>query len=130
MTRERLVQSIIDPSREITPQFTAYTILLQSGEVLTGIHVGDEVDGRMRFADQNGRAFYIHPNDVDRRVASSQSIMPTGLADNLTPQESRDVIAFLRHERGNSYFTMSSNSTSNTSTWFGPMGPPGVPRSP
>jgi hypothetical protein len=31
----------------------------------------------------------------DRRVASSQSIMPAGLADNLTPQELRDLVAFL-----------------------------------
>ena len=95
LPRERLVQSIVDPSREIAPQFTAYTILRQSGELLTGIHIGDEVDGRMRFADQNGRAFYIHPNDIDRRIVSKQSIMPEGLADNLTPQELRDVVAFL-----------------------------------
>jgi putative heme-binding domain-containing protein len=95
LTRERLVQSIVDPNREIAPQFTGYTILLKSGEVLTGIHVGDEVDGRMRFADQNGRAFHIHPNDIDRRVVSGQSIMPAGLADNLTPQELRDLMAFL-----------------------------------
>jgi putative membrane-bound dehydrogenase-like protein len=95
MTRERLIQSIVDPSREIAPQFTAYTILTHTGEVLTGLHVGDEVDGRIRFADQNGRTFHIHPNDIERRVASSQSIMPDGLADNLTPQEIRDLVAFL-----------------------------------
>jgi putative heme-binding domain-containing protein len=95
LTRERLVQSIVDPSREIAPQFTSYSILLKSGEVLTGIHVGDEVDGRMKFADANGRVFHVHPNDIDRRQPSRQSIMPENLADNLTPQELRDLIAFL-----------------------------------
>jgi putative heme-binding domain-containing protein len=95
MTRERLVQSIVDPSREIAPQFASYTILTHAGEVLTGIHIGDEVDGRMRFADQTGRVFHVHPNDIDRRQPSSQSIMPEGLADNLTPQEVRDLLAFL-----------------------------------
>jgi len=95
LTRERLVQSIVEPSREIAPQFTNYTILLKSGEILTGIHTGDEVDGRMKFADQNGRVFFVHPNDIDRRQPSNQSIMPAGLADNLTPQELRDLIAFL-----------------------------------
>jgi putative heme-binding domain-containing protein len=95
MTREQLVQSIVDPSREIAPQFTNYSILTQAGEVLSGIHIGDEVDGRMRFADQNGRVFHVHPNDIDRRQPSRQSIMPEGLADNLTAQELRDVIAFL-----------------------------------
>ena len=95
MTRERLVQSLVDPSREIAPQFTNWAIQTTEGEVLTGIHVGDEVDGRMRFADQNGRVFHVHPNDIDQRKPSSQSIMPEGLVDNLTPQELRDLIAFL-----------------------------------
>jgi putative membrane-bound dehydrogenase-like protein len=95
MTRERLVQSIVDPSREIAPMFTNYSILTKDGEVKTGIHVGDEVDGRIKFADQNGRVFHVYPNDIDRRQPSSQSVMPTGLADNLTAQELRDLLAFL-----------------------------------
>lgn len=95
MTRERLVQSLVDPSREIAPQFTSYTILKRDGEVLTGIHTGDEVDGRMRYVDQNGRVFFVHPNEVERRQPSSQSIMPEGLLDQLTQQELRDLVAFL-----------------------------------
>jgi putative heme-binding domain-containing protein len=95
MTRERLVQSLVDPSREIAPQFTSYTILKRDGEVLTGIHVGDEVDGRMRYVDQKGVVFYVHPNDVEQRQPSKQSIMPEGLVNQLTQQELRDLVAFL-----------------------------------
>jgi putative membrane-bound dehydrogenase-like protein len=95
MTRERLVQSIVDPSREIAPMFTNWSILTKDGEAKTGIHVGDEVDGRIKFADQNGRVFHVHPNDIDRRQPSSQSVMPAALADNLTAQELRDLLAFL-----------------------------------
>jgi putative heme-binding domain-containing protein len=99
MTRERLVQSIVDPSREIAPMFTNWSILTTGGEVKTGVHVGDEVDGRMKFADQNGRVFHVHPNDIDRRQPSNQSVMPAGLADNLTPQELRDLLAFLSQQQ-------------------------------
>ena len=95
LTRERLVQSLVDPSREIAPQFTNWAIQTTDGDVLTGIHVGDEVDGRMKFADQNGRAFHVHPDKIDQRKPSNQSIMPEGLVDNLTAQELRDLIAFL-----------------------------------
>jgi hypothetical protein len=49
----------------------------------------------MKFADQNGRIFHVHPNDIDQRKPSSQSIMPEGLVDNLTAQELRDLLAFL-----------------------------------
>lgn len=98
MSRQRLVQSLVDPSREIAPPFTAYTLLTRDGEVLTGLHVGDEVDGRMRYADQNGRVFLVHPDQIERRVISRQSIMPEGLVDLLTEQELRDLLAFLRQE--------------------------------
>ena len=95
MTRERLVQSLVDPSREIAPQFTSYSILKHDGELLTGIHIGDEVDGRMRYVDPKGTVFYVHPNEVEQRQPSSQSIMPEGLVDQLTQQELRDLVAFL-----------------------------------
>jgi putative heme-binding domain-containing protein len=95
MTRERLVQSIVDPSREIAPMFTNWQVLTTGGEVKTGIHVGDEVDGRIKFADKDGRIFHVHPNDIDRRQPSSQSVMPGSLAENLTSQELRDLLAFL-----------------------------------
>src|SRR4029434_2421033 len=49
MARERLVQSIVDPSREIAPMFTNWSILTKDGEVKTGVHIGDEVDGRIKF---------------------------------------------------------------------------------
>ena len=99
MTRERLVQSIVDPGREIAPMFTNWSILTKDGEVKTGIHVGDEVDGRMKYADQNGRVFHVHPNDIDRRQPSSQSVMPAGQVENLTAQELRDLLAFLESSR-------------------------------
>ncbi len=99
MTRERLVQSIVDPSREIAPMFTNWSILTKDGEAKTGIHVGDEVDGRIKFADQNGGVFHVHPDDIDRRQPSSQSVMPAGQVENLTAQELRDLLAFLQSSR-------------------------------
>lgn len=93
--RRRLVASLVDPSREIAPQFAAETLLTHDGEVLTGLHVGDELDGRMRFADQNGRVFFVHTAQIERRIVSRQSIMPEGLVDQLTLQELRDLLAFL-----------------------------------
>jgi putative heme-binding domain-containing protein len=100
MTRERLVQSIVDPSREIAPMFTNWSVLTKDGEAKTGVHVGDEVDGRLKFADQNGRVFHVHPNDIDRRQPSSQSVMPASLVENLTGQELRDLLTFLQSSRG------------------------------
>ncbi len=95
MTRERLLQSIVDPSREIAPQFTTWTIQANDGTVKTGVYVGEEVDGTVRYADAEGKIFKLHPRDVEDRKASDKSIMPEGLPATLTPQELRDLLAFL-----------------------------------
>jgi putative membrane-bound dehydrogenase-like protein len=95
MTRERLLQSIVDPSREIAPQFTPWIIQATDGTVKTGVYVGEEVDGTMRYADSEGKIFKLHPRDVEDKKPSNQSIMPEGLAAQLTPQELRDLLAFL-----------------------------------
>ncbi|QDU30545.1 hypothetical protein ETAA8_56900 [Anatilimnocola aggregata] len=95
MTRERLLQSIVDPSREIAPQFTPWVIQATDGTSKTGVYVGEEVDGHVRYADNTGTIFKLHPRDVEYRKASDKSIMPEGLPGQLTPQELRDLLAFL-----------------------------------
>lgn len=95
MTRERFIQSLVQPSREMAPQFTPWIVLTKDGETLTGLYVGEEVDGTLKLADQNGRVHRIHPRDIEQKKPSEQSIMPAGLADNLTPQELKDLAAFL-----------------------------------
>src|SRR6185436_9679278 len=95
MNRERFIQSIVQPSREIAPQFTPWIVLTKDGETFSGLYVGEEVDGTLKLADQNGRVRRIHPRDIEQKKPSEQSIMPAGLADNLTPQELKDLAAFL-----------------------------------
>jgi putative heme-binding domain-containing protein len=95
MTRERLLQSLVDPSREIAPQFTPWVLQCSDGTVKTGVYVGEETDGTVRYSDNEGKIFKLHPRDVDDKKASDKSIMPEGLAAQLTPQELRDLLAFL-----------------------------------
>ena len=95
VTRERFIQSLVQPSREMAPQFTPWIVLTKEGQTFTGLYVGEEVDGTLKLADQDGRVHRIHPRDIDQKKPSEQSIMPAGLADNLTPQELKDLAAFL-----------------------------------
>lgn len=99
MTRERFIQSVIQPSREMGPLYTPWVILTGDGETLTGLYVGEEVDGTQQYADQNGRVHRIHPRDIERKKPSEQSIMPAGMGDNLTPQELRDLAAFMLQKK-------------------------------
>lgn len=94
-TLERLVQSIVEPSREIAPQFTPFVMQTTDGQTKTGVYIGEEVDGTVRYADDKGAVFRLHPRDVEERQASAKSIMPEGIAQQLTAQELRDLAAFL-----------------------------------
>lgn len=96
LTQERLVQSIIDPSKEIAPMFTPWTLVDHQGVVRQGLYVSEVVDGTQTFVDNEGKRFSYHPRDIESRTPSRQSIMPNGLAEQLTKQEWADLVAFLR----------------------------------
>ncbi len=96
LTNERLVQSIVDPSKEIAPMFTPWSIVDHQGNVRQGLYVSEVVDGTQTFVDTAGNRFSYHPRDVESRTPSRQSIMPNGLAEQLTKQEWADLVAFLR----------------------------------
>jgi putative heme-binding domain-containing protein len=95
LNRERVIQSIVTPSKEIAPQFTPWVLLLNDGRSVTGTYTGEEDDGTLRIADNQGQIHRIHPRDIEARKPSEESIMPAGLAQQLTAQEWRDLLAFL-----------------------------------
>jgi putative membrane-bound dehydrogenase-like protein len=98
-TRQRLVESILQPSREIAPQFTAWGIVTASGQQLTGLLIGHELDGTQRYLDNTGKEFRLKPTDIEDRRPHPQSIMPAGLEKTMTLQELRDLLAYLQSTR-------------------------------
>ena len=94
-TREKLLQSLLEPSREIGPRYTPQILELDDGRIVTGLYTGEEVDGTLLLADTAGKTLRAHPRDIVDRKPSAKSIMPDGLLATLTPQEARDLFAFL-----------------------------------
>lgn len=95
MSRERLIQSIFQPSKEIAPQFAVWEITTNDGRIWKGMYVGEEVDGTVIYANEKGERFKIHPRDVEQRTQQKTSIMPDGLPYRLTDQELRDLLSYL-----------------------------------
>ncbi|MBC7816385.1 MAG: c-type cytochrome, partial [Planctomycetaceae bacterium] len=98
MNRDRLIQSILEPSREIAPQFVSWTFELHSGKVLTGMIV-HENEGKTIVGDAEGKLTEIKTIDIVARVPQKTSVMPDKLAERMTLQELRDLIAFLDAQR-------------------------------
>jgi len=94
MPRTKLLDSILEPHREIAPQFASWTFVTQSG-VRTGIVLGEDPDGSIRLADSNGLVEALPREAILERSLSQTSLMPENLARLLTPGELRDLLAFL-----------------------------------
>jgi putative membrane-bound dehydrogenase-like protein len=98
-SRERIIASILQPSREVAPHYQAWTLLTADGLSHAGLRLpkaGD--DGEEVYADANGREFKLRSEDIELRQPSDVSIMPDGFERTLTVEGLRDLVAFLASE--------------------------------
>lgn len=91
-----LLQSILEPSREMAPEYLPRTVLLTDGTVFTGIRLRSSVKEAMR--DTNGQNRTFDRNEIESMVESTISFMPAGLTNALTVREIRDLLAFLEQD--------------------------------
>ena len=98
MNRIQLIQSILEPSREIAPQFVTWAFATHDGKVVTGMIV-HENEGKTVVGNSEGQTVELKTADIAERVPQRISVMPDKLTDRMTLQELRDLIAFLDAQR-------------------------------
>jgi putative heme-binding domain-containing protein len=94
MNRIQMIQSILEPSSEIAPQFVAWAFETASGKIHTGMLV-HENEGKTVIGDAEGKTIELKTIDIVQRVPQTKSVMPDKLPDLMTLQEFRDLVAFL-----------------------------------
>jgi putative heme-binding domain-containing protein len=95
MDRKKLAESILEPSKEISPQFTTWAIETKDGKTLTGLLLGEEVNGDMRMGSNHGELFRVPFKEIETRTPLKTSIMPDKLQELLTLTEFSNLLAFL-----------------------------------
>lgn len=95
LSRDKLIESILTPSKEIAPQFTSWVIVTKDGKSRTGVIVEEKFDSTIVVADTEGKLETIPRLDIEQREASKTSIMPENLPTLMTRQEFRDLLAYL-----------------------------------
>ena len=95
MDRKKLAESILDPSKEISPQFTTWTIETKNGKTLTGMLLGEEVNGDLRLGNNLGEVFFVPFNEIETRTPMKTSIMPEKLHETMSNSEFHNLIRFL-----------------------------------
>jgi putative heme-binding domain-containing protein len=96
--REHLVESVLEPSRQIIEGYRPTMLRLEDGRVLTGL-VKDETPERLTLVDTEAREQFVSKKDVVERKFSDVSIMPEGLAAKLSQSQFADLIAYLESLR-------------------------------
>ena len=94
LTKE-ILDSIIYPSRVISDQYKAKTIVTSDGQTHTGI-VGFGGNDDLLILRPDGTKVRVPRAEVEQTVPSQVSAMPEGLLNSLSLDEISDLVAFLK----------------------------------
>ncbi len=91
----QLLESILDPSREVDPKYMGYTFLLDDGVVITGI-ILQESGQQIVIAEAGGKQTTLERSKIDEIKSSGLSLMPNGLEEQVSPEQMAELIQFLK----------------------------------
>jgi hypothetical protein len=94
LERDRLVESIVEPSKEIAPDFAAWEIITREGDSSVGRILHEEME-TVTLLGPSGRPVSVKRAEIVTRRPSRVSMMPEGLQRAMTRKEFRDLVAFL-----------------------------------
>lgn len=91
---ETILLNVLDPNREVNPQYLSYVLVTGEGKTLTGIIAAESATSvTLRRAD--GQGDEVLRGDIDELRSTGLSLMPEGLEKELNQGAMADVIAYL-----------------------------------
>ncbi len=91
---EKLLVAILDPNREVAPNFMAWRAVLKDGDEVTGILVREE-GPTLVLRQAGGQEVVIRRDSLASLENSGRSLMPEGLEEGLDPSQLADLLAHL-----------------------------------
>jgi putative membrane-bound dehydrogenase-like protein len=93
-TPEEILVSILDPNREVSPEFLEYTIALDDGRIMAGL-IASETPSALTLRGREGAEQTVLRRNIGAIASTAKSLMPEGLEQSITRDELADLIAFL-----------------------------------
>ena len=97
-TRKRLLESILQPNKEVSPYLRPWVVTLSDGSTHTGIAMRRGGNSEI-YLGVDGKEFRVDKNKIVGKQELHTSLMPPGLAHTLTLPELRDLLGFLTQNR-------------------------------
>ena len=89
-----MLPAIVDPSLGIREEFTLQTLTTRDGQILAGF-ISETTPQFVTILDPAGNKTKTAREDIKSLIASATSLMPEGLLNTLSPEQTRDLFAWL-----------------------------------
>ncbi len=93
-SKENLLEDILDPSKQATPNYLAYSAIGTDGRIFTGL-LSAETAQSVTLRQAEGIEFTLERDQIESLDASGASLMPTGFEQRLSVQDVADLLQFL-----------------------------------
>ncbi|MFO0959962.1 MAG: c-type cytochrome [Isosphaeraceae bacterium] len=93
-----LIVHILDPNREVAPNFLNYNVETTDGRVLSGM-IADESATSLTLKRAEGATDVLPRSQIEAIRSSGQSLMPEGLEKDIQVEQLADLIAFIKSLR-------------------------------
>ena len=90
-----LMSDILDPGKEIAPDFVSYILVTRRGQLLSGL-LAAETATTVKLRRAEGAEDTVLRSEIQELRPSGQSLMPEGLEQGLGVQDLADLLEFLR----------------------------------
>jgi putative heme-binding domain-containing protein len=91
---EFVMESILQPSKDIAPEFEAVAVATKDGRVITGLRAS-ETNFSIQLYEETGRFHSFLKRDLEEFKVLKKSLMPENLGEQLTVKELHDLFAYL-----------------------------------
>jgi putative heme-binding domain-containing protein len=96
--KEKMLLSILDPNREVAPQFQAYEVETKDGDTVIGL-IANESATSVMVRQAYGKEDTILRANIKKMQSQNQSLMPEGLETGLKPQDLADLLEYVATAR-------------------------------
>jgi putative membrane-bound dehydrogenase-like protein len=94
---EYLLINILDPNRVVGQPYYTHVVATKGGRVVTGKLVSDTPEA-ITLQGENNKIDIIQREEIDEHVIKNVSVMPEGLPKDMTEEQFRNLIEFLRRK--------------------------------
>ena len=93
-----ILNNVLDPNREVNPQYVNYQVLTSDGRMMTGMIVAESA-GSMTLVRAEGAKETVLRGEIERLQSSGVSLMPEELEKAIDVQAMADLIDYLMHAK-------------------------------